>query len=111
MIPSVHRLGVGQFQAEVARWLLMALHWSPGYGINSKQVILSPGMLANIAKEHRHLNKIAILHKKHGGVDGQRPLSLLVTLLLCLEEEFPCKQSTVVLQRLAFTLVVQSESL
>ncbi|GFT89890.1 hypothetical protein TNCV_1666131 [Trichonephila clavipes] len=38
----------------------------------------------------------------------QRLLSLYVTLLLCLEKEFPGEQSTAALQRLAFTPSVQS---
>ncbi|GFS86449.1 hypothetical protein TNCV_513251 [Trichonephila clavipes] len=38
----------------------------------------------------------------------QRFLSFLVALLLCPEEEFPGKQSSAILQRLAFTLGIQS---
>ncbi|GFW32487.1 hypothetical protein TNCV_676461 [Trichonephila clavipes] len=39
---AVGRLEAGQSQAEVARWLQVALKLSPGDGINSKQVALSP---------------------------------------------------------------------
>ncbi|GFY35026.1 hypothetical protein TNCV_5044021 [Trichonephila clavipes] len=45
----------------------------------------------------------------HDDISGQRLLGLLMILLLCVEEEFPSKQSTAVLQRLAFTNGVQSE--
>ncbi|GFS99594.1 hypothetical protein TNCV_167221 [Trichonephila clavipes] len=39
---AVRRLEGGQSQAEVARWLQVTQKWSPGYGINSKQIVLSP---------------------------------------------------------------------
>ncbi|GFU69433.1 hypothetical protein TNCV_5123591 [Trichonephila clavipes] len=37
------QLEVGESHVVVSRWLQMARKWSPGYGINSKQVVLSPG--------------------------------------------------------------------
>ncbi|GFY28111.1 hypothetical protein TNCV_4394451 [Trichonephila clavipes] len=46
----------------------------------------------------------------HDDISRKRLLSLLVTLLLCLKEDFPCKLSTAVLQRLTFTPVVQSNA-
>ncbi|GFU10128.1 hypothetical protein TNCV_3449221 [Trichonephila clavipes] len=36
---DVDRLEAGQSQAEVARWLQMAQKWTPGCGINSKQML------------------------------------------------------------------------
>ncbi|GFY12177.1 hypothetical protein TNCV_3097311 [Trichonephila clavipes] len=68
---AVCRLEAGPSQTEVARSLKVARKGYPGSGINSKQVVLSPG-------------------------------SLLLTLRLCLEEEFTAKRSTVVLQRLVY---------
>ncbi|GFT17132.1 uncharacterized protein TNCV_4738521 [Trichonephila clavipes] len=44
----------------------------------------------------------------HDEIGGQQFLSLIVILLLCLEEEFRSKQSTAVLQRLTYTPGVQS---
>ncbi|GFT81091.1 hypothetical protein TNCV_3562921 [Trichonephila clavipes] len=44
----------------------------------------------------------------HGGKCGNTLISLLVTFLLCLEENFPGKRSTAVLQRLSFTSGIQS---
>ncbi|GFU67179.1 hypothetical protein TNCV_3676141 [Trichonephila clavipes] len=94
---AVGRLEACQSQAEVARW------WSPGYGIISKKVVLSPGRSVKVA-EHRHLNRIATWLDDIG---GQRLLSFFVTFLQCLKE-FPSKQLTAVLQRLVFKLSVQS---
>ncbi|GFX13055.1 hypothetical protein TNCV_2357111 [Trichonephila clavipes] len=44
----------------------------------------------------------------HDDRGGQRLLSFLMTLLLCMEKEFPGKQSTGVLQRLALTSSIQT---
>ncbi|GFX30088.1 hypothetical protein TNCV_2617991 [Trichonephila clavipes] len=71
-------------------------------------MVLSPGKSAKVSTEHLHLHRIATWHKTYVGIGGQRLLSLLVTLLLHLKEEFPGKQFTAVLQRLAFTPGVQS---
>ncbi|GFS53914.1 hypothetical protein TNCV_3761451 [Trichonephila clavipes] len=57
---------------------------------------------------HRHMHRIDTWRQAHDNIDGQRLLSLFVTLLLCLEEEFSDKQSTAVFQKLAFTSGVQS---
>ncbi|GFX28304.1 hypothetical protein TNCV_1125581 [Trichonephila clavipes] len=34
--------------------------WSPGYGINSKQVVFSPERSVKVESEQRHLQEIAI---------------------------------------------------
>ncbi|GFU27574.1 hypothetical protein TNCV_282941 [Trichonephila clavipes] len=64
--------------------------------------------IAKVAAEHRNLHRIATCHKAHDDIGGQRLLSLIATFLFCLEEEFPGKLFTAVLQRLAFTPGVQS---
>ncbi|GFV80861.1 hypothetical protein TNCV_3517281 [Trichonephila clavipes] len=51
------RLEVGQSQAEVAFWLQLTRKWSSGRGIDSKQVVLSPGRSAKVVTEDRHLHK------------------------------------------------------
>ncbi|GFX85507.1 hypothetical protein TNCV_3716791 [Trichonephila clavipes] len=51
---------------------------------------------------------IGTWHYTHDDVREQRLLTFLMTLLLCLEEEFPGKQSTAVLQKLALAPNVQS---
>ncbi|GFU38308.1 hypothetical protein TNCV_2433031 [Trichonephila clavipes] len=56
---AVGRLEAGQSQVEVDRSLQVGQNWSPGCGINSKQVVLSPGWSANVATEHKHLHRIA----------------------------------------------------
>ncbi|GFS78223.1 hypothetical protein TNCV_3171901 [Trichonephila clavipes] len=93
--------------ANYNRRCLDGCKWSQSYGINSKQMVLSPGRSAEVATEHQHLLRITTWHYAHNDISGQRLLSLLVTLLLCLEEEFPGKQATVVLQRLFFTPGIQ----
>ncbi|GFW61938.1 hypothetical protein TNCV_4669631 [Trichonephila clavipes] len=52
---AVVRLEAGQSQTEVARWLQMAQNWSPGYGINSKEVILSPRKSSKVVTEQLNL--------------------------------------------------------
>ncbi|GFW98121.1 hypothetical protein TNCV_2491761 [Trichonephila clavipes] len=49
---AVGRLEAGQSQAEKIRWLQVARKWSLGYGINSKQGVLSIGRSAKITTEH-----------------------------------------------------------
>ncbi|GFY35038.1 hypothetical protein TNCV_5044131 [Trichonephila clavipes] len=85
------------------RWLDGYSKWSSGYGINSKQVVLTPGRSTKIATEHRQLHRIATTTKVDNGSSA-----LLVTLLLCLEEEFSGKHSTTLLQRLVLMSGVQS---
>ncbi|GFY15826.1 transposable element Tc3 transposase [Trichonephila clavipes] len=76
---------------------------------NSKRVVQSPGRSAKVTTEHRHLPWITTLYLVHDDIGGQWFLNyLLVTLLLCLEEEFPGKQSTDAFQRLAFKPGIQS---
>ncbi|GFX12795.1 hypothetical protein TNCV_3437691 [Trichonephila clavipes] len=55
---AIGRLKSGQSQVEEARWLQVARKWSPGYGISSKQVVLSAGRSTKVATEHRHLYSI-----------------------------------------------------
>ncbi|GFY01873.1 hypothetical protein TNCV_1468611 [Trichonephila clavipes] len=59
-------------------------------------------------KQTLHKRKTVITISRKSTPQQTRLLSLLVTLLLCLEEEFQSKQSTTVLQRLASTPSVQS---
>ncbi|GFX52540.1 hypothetical protein TNCV_4325561 [Trichonephila clavipes] len=63
--------------------------------------------VTKISTKYRHLHRIAIWHAAHNDIGGQRCLSLLVILLLCLEEEFPGKQSTAA----SLTLVQSGASL
>ncbi|GFV02346.1 hypothetical protein TNCV_855681 [Trichonephila clavipes] len=58
----VHRLESDQSEGKLARWLQVASKWSPGYGINSKQVILLLGRSTEVAIQHRHLHKVATWH-------------------------------------------------
>ncbi|GFX91867.1 hypothetical protein TNCV_3576971 [Trichonephila clavipes] len=59
---AVRRLKASQSQAEVARWLQVTCKWFPDHGINSKQVVLSPGRSIKVTPEHRHLHRIATWH-------------------------------------------------
>ncbi|GFW55979.1 hypothetical protein TNCV_373851 [Trichonephila clavipes] len=40
---AIHRLGADQSKVEMTRWLQVTGKLFPCYGINSKQVVLSPG--------------------------------------------------------------------
>ncbi|GFV70960.1 hypothetical protein TNCV_2355041 [Trichonephila clavipes] len=89
----------------------MARKWSSVYGISSKQMVLSPGRSA-MCVCHRPSTSalypyLAVSIRRYS---GQRCLILFMILLMCLEDEFPGKQSTAVLQRLpilpAFSVVL-----
>ncbi|GFS87693.1 hypothetical protein TNCV_2942701 [Trichonephila clavipes] len=89
------------------KWLQEARKWSHDYGINPKQVILSPGRLDKVTTEHRHLHRIALWH--YDDIVGQQLHAR--DLAARLEEEFPGKQLVAVLQRLAFMSCIQSGAL
>ncbi|GFX60062.1 hypothetical protein TNCV_4557421 [Trichonephila clavipes] len=55
---AVVRLEASQSLADETRWLQMTQNWSPGFEINSKQVVLSPGRTAQVTTDHRHLYRI-----------------------------------------------------
>ncbi|GFW83196.1 hypothetical protein TNCV_3237431 [Trichonephila clavipes] len=57
LILNISRLEASQSQAVVNGWLQVARKWSPVYGINSKQVVLSPGSSVKFATESRHLHR------------------------------------------------------
>ncbi|GFX07755.1 hypothetical protein TNCV_4160241 [Trichonephila clavipes] len=59
-LPTVLKAGLSQ--AEVPRWLQVVRKWFPVYGINSKQVIQSPGRSAKVDTEHQHLHRTTIWH-------------------------------------------------
>ncbi|GFV49346.1 hypothetical protein TNCV_3630321 [Trichonephila clavipes] len=88
---AVHRLKADQSQVKVARWLQVPGKWSSGYGINLKQVVLSPGMSTKFISKHRHLHTITTWHFVSDDISEQRLLSLLTTLQQCLEEEVSAK--------------------
>ncbi|GFW63555.1 hypothetical protein TNCV_402211 [Trichonephila clavipes] len=56
---DICRLEDDQSLAEETQPLQVARKWSPGRGINSKQVVLSPGRQAKVTTEHEHLHRIA----------------------------------------------------
>ncbi|GFV89135.1 hypothetical protein TNCV_4913341 [Trichonephila clavipes] len=94
---AVGRLVASRSRAEVARWLRVAQTWAFAYRINSKQVVLSKKNLSSSSQS------IDTCTGSPLGIGEQRLLSLLVTFLLCLEDEFPA-----VLYRLDFTPDAQS---
>ncbi|GFX52040.1 hypothetical protein TNCV_4653691 [Trichonephila clavipes] len=49
---AVGRLEAPQSQAELTQGLQVAQMWTPGYGNNSKQVILSPERSVKVTTEH-----------------------------------------------------------
>ncbi|GFW44142.1 hypothetical protein TNCV_3855031 [Trichonephila clavipes] len=81
----------------------MTQQLSPGYEINSKQVALPLGWSAKVPTKYRHLHRITTWHYAHDDIGGYRLLSLLVTLMLYLEEEFPSRQPIAILQRMTFS--------
>ncbi|GFV67981.1 hypothetical protein TNCV_1872631 [Trichonephila clavipes] len=64
------RLEAGTSQAEETRWLQMGQNWSPGYGINSKQVVLSPERSSKVTTEHRQRHSIATWHQVRNDIGG-----------------------------------------
>ncbi|GFS54954.1 hypothetical protein TNCV_3576541 [Trichonephila clavipes] len=55
---AVGMLEAGRSQAEVAFWLYVVQKRSPGYGINSNRVVLSPERLDKVSTKHRHLHRV-----------------------------------------------------
>ncbi|GFV58601.1 hypothetical protein TNCV_646751 [Trichonephila clavipes] len=94
------RREVGQPQAEGVRWFQGYRKLSHGRGNNSKQLLLTPERLAMASMEQRHLHRIAVWYYEHDDICGQWLISLFVTSMLRLEEEFSGKQSIRSLQRL-----------
>ncbi|GFU35721.1 hypothetical protein TNCV_1203951 [Trichonephila clavipes] len=89
---AVGRAQAGQSQVEMAESLQGARKFPPGGIINSKQEVLSPGRSSKVSTE-QHLHRIVTWFLSHADICIQRLHNLLVTLLLCLEEEFPDKRS------------------
>ncbi|GFY23433.1 hypothetical protein TNCV_3941261 [Trichonephila clavipes] len=86
---AIGRLEASQSQVEMARWVQVARKWYPGYyRINSKQAFTVP---RKVDTKHRHLHRIGTT-MVHNDRSGQRILCLLITLLLCLDEECLGKQ-------------------
>ncbi|GFX72845.1 hypothetical protein TNCV_2864521 [Trichonephila clavipes] len=63
---------------------------------------MPPVRSVKVITKHQNLHKITTWHSVYDDAVGQQLISLFVTLLLYLEEEFPRKQSTSVLHRLTF---------
>ncbi|GFX44996.1 hypothetical protein TNCV_3430451 [Trichonephila clavipes] len=59
-----------------------------GYGIDSKQVVLTPGFSAKFATGPRHLHRMANCHSVHDDIGGQRLLGFLSRSCRCVWKNF-----------------------